>query len=367
VSLAASDTESQEPAPIRFWLSSLACWSLLALILATQSFVAKREEGYIESFGPLLARQAVSAYTWALLQGLVFAAARRVHTSQRSWWRYLVHLPLALVCALLHIVAFSALLEVLGLADSSYITAVRWYITNGVATRVQTYAAIVLVYHLLDHYQRVRASEVASARLAALHAEARLAALHARLEPHFLFNALNGAVALVRERPRDAERMLTRLGELLRLTMSLGTERQVPLRQELCILEAYLDVQRARFGDRLTITLDVAPEALECLVPTLLLQPLAENAIRHGLEPRNAPGRLEVRAATRGDRLALSVEDDGIGRRDGSPAGDGLGLSLTAARLQQLYGDEQSLALEPGRLGGTKASVTLPARRTCRP
>jgi LytS/YehU family sensor histidine kinase len=182
-----------------------------------------------------------------------------------------------------------------------------------------------------------------------------------QLGPHFLCNTLNTISALIHTDADLADRMVARLGELLRLTLEQFRVEEATLRRELRLLEAYLEIERARFGDRLRVELDVEPGAQAALLPCLLLQPLVENALRHGVGRKPGAGRVVVRARRDGPRLLLQVEDDGPGL-PGSLT-EGVGLSNTRDRLRRQYGGDAALLLRPGALGGVCASVELPWRR----
>jgi LytS/YehU family sensor histidine kinase len=181
-----------------------------------------------------------------------------------------------------------------------------------------------------------------------------------QLQPHFLFNTLHSISALMHRDVEAADRMLTRLSDLLRLTLESASTPEVPLSRELDFLDAYLEIQQTRFEERLEVVRDIDPLALDALVPNLLLQPLVENAIRHGVANRTTGGRVEISARRENGRLTLSVRDDGPGL---SPnAGQGVGLSNTRARLEHLYGEAQSLALANDPAGGVRVTVVAPYR-----
>jgi two-component system LytT family sensor kinase len=182
-----------------------------------------------------------------------------------------------------------------------------------------------------------------------------------QLQPHFLFNTLNAISALIHEDADAADRMLARLGDLLRMTLEGGEQAEVPLSQELELLKRYLAIEEVRFADRLVVRLDFAPAALQARVPSLVLQPLVENAIRHGIARRSEPGRLDVSGVVDGSsQLRLTVHNDGPPLQ--RPLGEGIGLRNTRARLEQLYGSEQRLAIENDPAGGVRTVLQLPFR-----
>jgi two-component system LytT family sensor kinase len=226
---------------------------------------------------------------------------------------------------------------------------------------VITYWGIVGIQHAARILRERRDRDVREARTAAQLAEARLAALSMQLQPHFLFNTLNAVSALVHEDPEAADRMLARLGELLRLTLETSGRTEVPLREELALLSRYFAIEEVRFADRLTVRVDASPETLDALVPNLLLQPLAENAIRHGIARNEGPGEVVVTARAGRGTLGITVFNDGP-PLSGAARADGIGLTNTRARLAHLYGDAARLELADAPGSGVRAELTLPLR-----
>jgi signal transduction histidine kinase len=227
------------------------------------------------------------------------------------------------------------------------------------------YGALAGVAHAVLFYRRYRDRERRALFLESNLAKARLHALQAQLQPHFLFNALNAIATLLRRDPRAAEATLMSLSELLRLALSQADQQEIPLRQELLFLERYMEIQQTRFGPRLSFERDVQAETLDCLVPTLLLQPLAENAIRHGLEPSASPGAIWVTSLVEQGRLRILLEDNGVGL--GGPGASqptsGIGLANLQSRLNALYGTEHVLELAARPGGGTRVRIELPLRQ----
>lgn len=210
-----------------------------------------------------------------------------------------------------------------------------------------------LLYFGIAHYR-------SSLQAKALAHEARLAALRYQLHPHFLFNALNAVSTLIAEkRNHEAGRMLTQLAGFLRLTLE-GSATEIPLREEIAFARRYLELERVRFGERLRASFEVDPELLDARVPSLILQPLIENAVRYGVGPREDGGSVVVRARRQGPMLGLQVEDDGPGM---SRSGEGIGLSNTRARLAELYGKRQRCEITSGERGGTRVALELPLSR----
>ena len=272
----------------------------------------------------------------------------------------------------------------------------------GILLDLFAYGAIIGLAHSIHFYRRYREREHRALALESTLAKARLKALQTQLQPHFLFNSLNAIVTLVRRDPRLAEATLMSLSDLLRLTLNQSDKQEVTLREELQLLQHYMEIQRTRFGDRLRFEQEIQPTALDCLVPTLLLQPLVENAIRHGIEPADDIGLVKLTARELDGRLVLSVEDNGIGlgkeetqnlpqgepsqslefaaNADDSMAsatltisnpkhprpksGAGIGLSNLRARLEALYGPSYKLELKSRPSRGVAVLVEIPWRAT---
>ena len=225
------------------------------------------------------------------------------------------------------------------------------------------YATIVAITQGVLYYQRTRARELQLARIEGQLARARLQALTAQIRPHFLFNTLHTIGQLWRSgRSDDADAVLDQLGSLFSRVQSSTSKLEVPLAEELALVEAYLAIEEARFRDRLRTTVHASPAALECLVPPLILQPLVENAIRHGVSAISAAGRVGVSAALENGHLTLVVTDDGpgIAARTSQP-GSGTGLRNTRERLAQLYGTDADLRIDSPAVGGTTVTVQIPA------
>ena len=224
------------------------------------------------------------------------------------------------------------------------------------------YWALIGLQHAFDYYRQVRAREVSAAQLETRLVESQLQALQRQLHPHFLFNTLHAISAFVHREPDKAEAMIERLSDLLRLTLDRVGDQEVTLAEELEYLRAYLDIEQVHFGERLEITYRIDAHLLDAVVPNLLLQPLAENAIRHGLEPRAGTGCLSISASRVGERLVLSLADNGRGMRDVNGRTGGVGLSNTRARLDRLYRGMASLVISTNDDGGVTAIITLPIR-----
>jgi two-component sensor histidine kinase len=240
-----------------------------------------------------------------------------------------------------------------------------WYLFGGTLYNAFTMLAWSVLYVGIKHQQALYAERERALRAESLATRARLDALRWQLNPHFLFNSLNAISTLVVDnRPAEAAKMISRLADLLRSTLDVQGDGEVPLEQELELVQRYLDIEQVRLGNRLSVEIDVDAGARGARVPSLVLQPLVENAVKHAIAPREGPGRLVVRAVRNNGRLELSVEDDGATTADPSLAarddGGGIGLANTRERLRHLYADQQSLTLDRSDLGGVRVRIELP-------
>ncbi len=229
------------------------------------------------------------------------------------------------------------------------------------------FGVMVAALHVVAAFRRGREREVRAAQLAESLARAELRSLRLQLQPHFLFNALNTVSSTMYRDPAAADELIDRLATLLRASLKTARTDEVPLAEELESLQAYLALLEARFGERLRVRLEVAPGLADALVPSMILQPLVENAIRHGRLEREGTGAIEVRARRADGRLLLEVEDDGPGVPPGAdPLAGGVGLASTAERLQLLYGAEHEFAAGNGPRSGFLVRASLPLRRAAR-
>ena len=219
--------------------------------------------------------------------------------------------------------------------------------------------AVLGVVHAIEYGRSLRETRLRASQLESHLSNARLEVLRSELQPHFLFNALHAISTLMHRDVEAADEMVTHLGDLLRLSLQTRSVQEVPLREELSVLEPYLNIVRIRFGDRLTISVDVDPGLLEVRVPLFILQPLVENAIHHGIARRAGAGRIVIRARGDADSVQITVSDDGAGiASDGVP--EGVGLSNSRLRLEQLYGTRGGLVLKGHPGSGAEAVVTIP-------
>jgi two-component sensor histidine kinase len=237
------------------------------------------------------------------------------------------------------------------------------FVQISLITGVLPFITVALAAHALDARSRAQERTLETERVRSQLAESRLEALTAQLQPHFLFNTLQGISTLIARDPVAADKMLTSLSELLREVLRRGERREIELNEELRVLESYLEISRARFGDRLSIDVNADDATQRALVPFFILQPLVENAIHHGISSHAGAGRVEIGARREGDRLVLTVSDDGPGIVT-TDAQRGIGLANTKARLEELYGRSQRLELSRPDHGGFQVLVSIPFRET---
>jgi signal transduction histidine kinase len=303
-------------------------------------------------------------YLWAALAPLLVWLARRFPIERPHWLRSaLVHLPGSLAFSVLHLYLYAVATRVM-MPGWTYQPLEIFRVMFGAkfSPGFLTYWAIVGAASAFDYYQRYQERELRASRLEAQFTQAQLSLLKMQLHPHFLFNTLHSISALMHRDVDLADRMLARLGDLLRLSLDSLRVEEVPLRQELDFLLRYVEIEKMRFEDRLDVRVDAAPPALDAAVPNLILQPLVENAIRYGVAGGAMPCRIVVAARREDGALLISVTDNGPGISSDarSASATGLGLSNTRARLDQLYNGGGRLDLEDAPGGGLRVTLRVP-------
>jgi hypothetical protein len=240
----------------------------------------------------------------------------------------------------------------------------QWQLFEQLDWSLMVYAVIVGVSHAVAFYHESQHRKLAAAQLEARLIEARLKTLEAELHPHFLFNTLHAISTLVHRDPEAADRMISRLSDLLRITFDRSGDAKVPLKDELDFLQKYLDIEQTRFQDRLTVSVRIEPDALDGEVPRMILQPIAENAVKHGIAGRKGGDRIQITAGRKGDRLWMQVHDNGGGLqvRTLRALRTGVGLSNTRARLECLYGRHYRLEFSDSH-GGLSVLIDIPFQR----
>ncbi|MET0623470.1 MAG: histidine kinase [Pyrinomonadaceae bacterium] len=346
-------------------------WALVGLFFSSQIyfyFLGTRKQMSLPS---ALAWQMSAVVIFALSTPLVLLLARRYRVERQKWRRALaVHLAAGTAISAAW-AAYHIFLDAFfgGGLSGFRLSSLPRVVFLHLDRELLVYWIIVVISHAVDYYQRYREGELRAS-------QAQLQALKMQLHPHFLFNALHSISALVHTDPEAADKMIARLGDFLRLTLESSAAQVVPLRQEIEFLNCYLEIERIRFRDRMTTRIEVDPQVLDCGVPNLILQPIVENAIRHGVSQRAGPGHVEVRAERAGTSLRLEVRDNGRGLPERPAAkaakGGGVGLANTRARLQRLYGAAYRFELANAPDGGAVVTLEIPlqdspAERPARP
>ena len=346
-----------------------AVWTVIGLAFAGQLYLTQAEIGRPVNWRFALSRNLIDWYVFALLAIPVIWLANRIPLELGDWRRRAtIHAVASILFSVVWMVLRAVLAAAVELTPErtplGFWTAFTYALVATFFFNVLIYWVVVSVAHTIRFYRRDREREVRTAELETRLTQARLQALQMQLNPHFLFNTLHAISSLMHKDVEAADRMLIRLGDLLRYALESTEEQEVPLRRELDFLERYIEIEQTRFGDRLTITKEIAPETLDALLPNLLLQPIIENAIQHGIEPHARRGHIVLKAARDGDVMRLEVRDNGDGLPAGAKPQEGVGLSNSRARLQQLYGERGQFHLANAPEGGLVVSVAVPWRTT---
>jgi sensor histidine kinase YesM len=350
------------------WLMLLlvfGLWTLIGLSFAGQLFIFSSQTGSPISWKLALSQSLSDWYVFALLSIIPLRQARRFGLDGPDWAaRFAIHFMTSVVFSVLFVAlrSFVAQWQTGGAAlGANYTDIFKALLAKTWHQNLLIYWVILSVAHAIVLYRKFQERVTRTAELEKRLVEARLQALQMQLNPHFLFNTLHAISALMHQNVDAADRMITRLSELLRHALESTDQQEVPLREEIAFLKRYLEIEETRFGDRLTIELIIPPETEDLLVPNLVLQPLVENAIQHGIEPHARPGRVTVSARRDADALWLEVRDtgNGVASTDWS---EGVGLTNTRNRLRQLYGERQTFTLGNAEGGGFRSLVKLPVR-----
>ena len=352
------------------WPLLFGAWTLLALSFAAQFYISSSQAGTAVSWRQAFGGSLGDWYVVAALAWPVVGLARRFTFNRDHWLGSMV---LHLVAAVTFSIAFMSLRS--GVAQwqgwaagrpVAFADAFRPLLVKTWHFNFLIYWIIVAFAQTAQIYRESQARAVRTLELEKRLAEARLMTLQMQLNPHFLFNALNSVATLIHHDTKAADRMLVRLAELLRLTLDNTSTQEIPLRAELALLERYLEIERIRFGDRLRFEVNVPEELRDVRVPTLVLKPIVENALQHGLGPLARAGLVEIVGRREGDLLVLEVCDNGRGLPMDAGVGDGIGLSNTRARLQHLYGSKQLLTMKNKVGGGVMVMIQLPLQNNRR-
>jgi two-component system, LytTR family, sensor kinase len=349
------------------WSLIFIIWTLFGLFLASQMYMDYSRRDVAFKWHKILFLELSYGYVWALLTPLILWLARRFRVERNHGRRsFAIHILASLFIGFTTRLIHDLLFYFFVYDGDRPITLVRVlqniYLIFDYGMLI--YWVILLINYSFDYYRRYQEGEVKASRLETQLAQAELQALKMQLQPHFLFNTLHSISALLHKDVNAADTMIARLGDFLRLTLENAGTQEVSLQEEIEFLRCYLEIERMRFRDRLTVHINIEPEVFGARVPNLILQPIVENAIRHGIAPRSRPGRIEIYARRQDGLLQVQVTDDGPGLPvNGNSKGilkEGVGLANTQARLQQIYGHAHRLDLANAPLGGLTVTLEIP-------
>ncbi|MGH9881395.1 MAG: sensor histidine kinase [Pyrinomonadaceae bacterium] len=348
-----------------------AIWTFIGMVFTLQGYFMSYRTERPMLFTESLYMQMTWAYLFALATPLVLWASSKLPLERNNWVRSaLIHLPISIVLS----VILTALGRVLIWLNFGWragrpltLESITRFVIGNFSEGIGIYLLIALTGYAFSYYRRARAGQLRTLQLEAQLSQAQLDALKMQLHPHFLFNTLHSISALLRNDTEAARRMITRLGDFLRLTLENSGAQEVTLKQEMEFLRCYLEIERIRFRDRLVTRMDVAPQVLDAKVPNLILQPIVENAIRHGITPRSTPGLIEIEAKPQNGALRIQIRDNGPGlpehRSSDTLFRKGLGLANTETRLERLYGSAHLFDLMNDPDGGLIVTLEIPFHR----
>lgn len=340
----------------------LALWGAVALVSALQRIL--HDASLAQLFPPTayFRWSIIQWYTWAALAPWVFRLAER----------YPIRIPIRVGALGIHLLASIGMTSVALLAgalvstlfEPGFVAQLHQFSLQRTEASLLTYWALVAIQQAVQFHTEKTSREIEASRLASELAQSRLHILRAQLQPHFLFNTLHTIVTLLDEDKQSAEEMLLRLSDLLRVFLEDYGGQEISLRRELALLDLYLGIQRTRFRDRLTSQIHIAPDTLDCAVPSLILQPIVENAIRHGIGQRVGADCIQIESRREGDTLCLDVRNRNSTLEAGpaDSAGHGIGMSNTRLRLRELYGDAAQVRLDMIWPEGVACRIRMPFR-----
>lgn len=340
-------------------------WTIVALFFSTQVYIMYYSERQPIPYARSFLVQASACYLWALATPLVLWLSRRFRIDRNNWLRrvalhFLFSLALVTTLLALHFLTYMPLIGRAGLITPFRLFGYLYY---NLDRWLLVYWFICVMSHAFNYYNSYRKGELKASQLHIQLVQSQLEALKMQVQPHFLFNTLHSISALLNKDTEAARKMITRLGDFLRLTLENSGSMEVTLQQEIEFLNGYLEIERIRFQDRLTTHINVDPEVLDVRVPNLILQPIVENAMRHAIG-NSISGRVEITAAARNGVVRIEVKDNGPGihidRTLEAGRGKGLGLANTQARLVGLYGDAARFELTNDPSGGLVVALEIP-------
>ena len=358
--------------PIKTWIIIVAGWAMLGLLYAGPIYFEVEAEGMGHSALRIFSWGILTYLAWAPLTPVIVWLARKFSLVGESWRRSVaIHVPAFLLISVIHSAIATVInltiqpFDNMGESPTDFWTRFISRLKGSFVPDLLIYGGVIGICYALDYYRKYREREFLATRLEGQLAQAQLESLRMQLHPHFLFNTLNSIVGLVRDnRNQTAVNMLVGLSDLLRHTLDHSSKHEVELREEINFIKLYLAMQEMRFSDRLRIDFDVDPATTHALVPNLILQPLTENALRHGIGRSANSGLVGISSAVEDGKLRLMVYDDGAGLPDDwqMKGSAGIGLANTAARLQQLYDDNHQFDVRNRDGGGVEVVIVIPLK-----
>ncbi len=341
----------------------LSGWAALGILFGFQELMEMSfDEWKIPLWMPFVS-WTIDYLIWGLICLALWHFLRASIQSATPRQMVLQYLPLSILVSVLVEASYSAIVRYQHPGQHlTYVARVEHYLSSDLVTDVAIFWLVFALFRAVGYYQRFREREQVASRLEGQLVQARLQALQMQLNPHFLFNTLNCVSSLMRSDPDSADEMLERLSSLLRITLAKGAAQKVTLQEEMDVIQLYVSIQQLRFGDRVRHSIDVAPEAWDALVPTMILQPIVENAYVHGISKSLGEGLITIKASIQGNTLSICVRNAGCvpGSFDDTQKKPGVGIANVKTRLQLHYGSRQSFTIEEVAPGDVTATFLLP-------
>ncbi|MFC1513845.1 sensor histidine kinase [candidate division KSB1 bacterium] len=338
-------------------------FGVIAVLFSSESFLIAKLNNAPSGFMNIFPYELLRWMPWVIFMPFILTLSRKfLITGLRPIKVYFIHSSFAVLFSMFH-ASFYFIYDIFLDFSTTWNTAT--IMTNFVRSSTLNffvYWVIVGVYFLLNYYRKTREAELKASQMETQLAHAKLDVLKMQLQPHFLFNTLHMIPALFQIDPEAADKMICRLADLLRISLDNSDDQTVPLRKELEFLKIFLEIQETRFKDRLRIEYDIDKTSLDCLIPNLILQPLVENSIKHGIAPRAEGGIIQIGSLVKNGRLILKITDDGDGLKEDilNKKSMGIGLSNTIARLKQIYNNDHKFQIRNASAGGTEVLIDIP-------
>lgn len=353
------------------WSFGFVVWTLLGTSFALRTYLSALQNDINISWKSTLSAFLVDFYLWGLVSPVIFRLAKRFGLRRQLVRNLLIHIGLSAIFSFAVLAVAAPVYWYFGYPNLERNPTLLHFFRGSAFSATYLHMGLTIYWTTLVvafatyYYRGLREGETKAAQLATQLAQAQLQALKMQIHPHFLFNTLNSIAALLHKDVEAADRMIARLGDFLRMTLKSSDAQTTNFGLELEFLRCYLDIERTRFQDRLIVEVDVEPQALEVTVPNLILQPIVENAIRHGIARQTISGCITIRAFKERERLIMQVEDNGPGLRtngnSNQTCSEGIGLNNTRARLKQFYGDDYQLKIANSSVRGVIVTLDIPA------